>query len=167
MGFPGTRTGRSPVDRGRTGSEHHLITDATGIPLAVTLTVGNRDDVPRSSRSSKLSRRCAAGAAGPRRDPGIVLGERGYGHDKYRRLVRSLGVQPVIARRGTEHGSGLAGRPLNAGSWSARSPTRVGSADRDSAARSATTSTKPFRPSAARSSAGGGSSPYPDSIGTQ
>lgn len=31
----GTKTGRSPVDRGRTGSKHHLITDATGIPSAL------------------------------------------------------------------------------------------------------------------------------------
>ncbi|GAA1342492.1 hypothetical protein GCM10009647_086390 [Streptomyces sanglieri] len=33
------------MDRGRTGSKHHLITDATGIPLAATLTGGNRNDV--------------------------------------------------------------------------------------------------------------------------
>lgn len=42
----------------------------------------------------------------PRRRPEIVLGDRGYEHDKYRRLVRALGVKPVIARRGTSHGSG-------------------------------------------------------------
>ncbi|MBO1286124.1 transposase [Streptomyces sampsonii] len=41
----GSKTGRSPVDRGRKGSKHHLITDATGIPLAATLTGGNRNDV--------------------------------------------------------------------------------------------------------------------------
>ncbi|WP_245606550.1 IS5 family transposase [Streptomyces himastatinicus] len=41
----GANAGRSPVDRGRTGSMHHLITDATGIPLAATLTGGNRNDV--------------------------------------------------------------------------------------------------------------------------
>lgn len=41
----GAKTGQSPVDRGRTGSKHHLITDATGIPLATTLTGGNRNDV--------------------------------------------------------------------------------------------------------------------------
>ena len=28
----------SPVDRGRPGSKHHLLTDATGIPLAVRVT---------------------------------------------------------------------------------------------------------------------------------
>ncbi|MBX7551623.1 transposase [Streptomyces sp. tea 10] len=30
----GAKTGPSPVDRGRTGSEHHVITEAHGIPLA-------------------------------------------------------------------------------------------------------------------------------------
>src|SRR5664279_920978 len=41
----GPATGRSPVDRGKTGSKHHLIVEAHGIPLAVTLTGGNRNDV--------------------------------------------------------------------------------------------------------------------------
>jgi transposase len=36
-----------------------------------------------------------------------LLGDRGYDHDKYRRLVWGLGVKPQIARRGTEHGSEL------------------------------------------------------------
>jgi hypothetical protein len=38
-------TGPSPVDRGRTGSKHHLIVDPSGIPLAATPTGGNRNDV--------------------------------------------------------------------------------------------------------------------------
>jgi transposase len=37
----------------------------------------------------------------------VVLADRGYDHDKYRRLVRELGIRPLIARRNTEHGSGL------------------------------------------------------------
>ncbi|QZL08931.1 transposase (plasmid) [Streptomyces sp. BHT-5-2] len=41
----GSKTGRGPVDRGRRGSQHHLPTDATGIPLAAPLTGGNRNDV--------------------------------------------------------------------------------------------------------------------------
>jgi hypothetical protein len=40
--FWGLQTGPSPVDRGRAGSEHHLLTDATGLPLAFTLTAANR-----------------------------------------------------------------------------------------------------------------------------
>jgi transposase len=41
----GAETGPSPVDRARAGSKHHLLVDATGIPLAWTLTGGNRNDV--------------------------------------------------------------------------------------------------------------------------
>jgi transposase len=36
-----------------------------------------------------------------------VIADRGYDHDKYRRLLRQRGIKPVIARRQTEHGSGL------------------------------------------------------------
>ncbi|MBB2912987.1 transposase [Streptosporangium becharense] len=43
----------------------------------------------------------------PRRRPEVVPGDRGYDHDKHRRQVRALGIRPLIARRGTEHGSGL------------------------------------------------------------
>lgn len=45
MLFKGALTGPSSVDRGRTGSKHHLIVDPSGIPLAVTLTGGHRHDV--------------------------------------------------------------------------------------------------------------------------
>jgi transposase len=43
----------------------------------------------------------------PRRRPEIVTADRGYDHDKYRRQLRKLGIKPEIARRQTEHGSGL------------------------------------------------------------
>ena len=41
------------------------------------------------------------------RRPDAVYADRGYDHDKYRRQVRAKGITPVIAGRGTEHGSGL------------------------------------------------------------
>ena len=43
----------------------------------------------------------------PRRKPDRLLADRGYDHDKYRRLLWARGIKPVIAKRGTEHGSGL------------------------------------------------------------
>ncbi len=43
----------------------------------------------------------------PRRRPERLLADRGYDHDKYRRLLRARGITPVIARRQSEHGSGL------------------------------------------------------------
>jgi hypothetical protein len=47
----GADTGPSPVDRGKTGSTHHLICDGGGIPLAVTLTGGNRNDIGRKVKN--------------------------------------------------------------------------------------------------------------------
>jgi transposase len=43
----------------------------------------------------------------PRRRPERLLADRGYDHDKYRRQLRSRGIKPLIARRQSEHGSGL------------------------------------------------------------
>lgn len=43
----------------------------------------------------------------PPRHPDVVLGDRGYDHDKCRPLVWGLGVKPLIARCGAEHGSAL------------------------------------------------------------
>ncbi|GGY05586.1 hypothetical protein GCM10010358_68770 [Streptomyces minutiscleroticus] len=43
----------------------------------------------------------------PRRRPDALYADRGYDHAKYRKQVRAVKVTPVIARRGTEHGSGL------------------------------------------------------------
>ncbi|MFE3738305.1 IS5 family transposase [Streptomyces sp. NPDC059134] len=101
------KTGRSPVDRGRTGSKHHLITDATGIPLAATLTGGNRNDVTQLIPLLQAVPPVRGKRGRPRRRPAVVLGDRRYDYDKYRRLVWNLGVKPLIAPRGTEHGSGL------------------------------------------------------------
>jgi transposase len=39
--------------------------------------------------------------------PRTLIADRGYDHDKYRRLLRQRGVKPLIARRHTDHGSGL------------------------------------------------------------
>ncbi|MGW7545026.1 transposase [Streptomyces sp. NPDC054770] len=39
------KTGPSPVDRARPGSKQHVITDAGGTPLAITVTGGNRHDI--------------------------------------------------------------------------------------------------------------------------
>ena len=43
----------------------------------------------------------------PRRRAERLLADRGYDHEKYRRELRKRGVKPLIARRGSEHGSGL------------------------------------------------------------
>lgn len=43
----------------------------------------------------------------PRQRRKEVYADRGYDRDCYRRQVWAKGIKPVIARRGTDHGSGL------------------------------------------------------------
>jgi transposase len=103
----GSATGPSPVDRGRAGSKHHLLVDAGGIPLAWSVTGGNRNDV---TQLIPLIERVPAvrGKVGrPRRRPDRLTADRGYDHDKYRRQLWARGIKPEIARRQTAHGSGL------------------------------------------------------------
>ncbi|WTQ32141.1 IS5 family transposase [Streptomyces virginiae] len=103
----GPKSGPSPVDRARPGSKHHLIVDGQGIPLAVSLTGGNRNDVTQLIPLLKKIPSVAGLVGRPRNRPDSLLGDRGYDHDKYRRMVWATGVKPVIARRGVPHGSGL------------------------------------------------------------
>nr|WP_229928889.1 IS5 family transposase [Kitasatospora xanthocidica] len=103
----GPKSGPSPVDRARPGSKHHVLVEGRGIPLAVSLTGGNHNDVtqlpPLLAKVPAVS-----GLVGrPRRRPEVLLADRGYDHDKYRRLVWKQGIKPVIARRGVAHGSNL------------------------------------------------------------
>ncbi|MGW3027474.1 IS5 family transposase [Streptomyces sp. NPDC001221] len=103
----GPKTGPSPVDRARTGSKHHVITEGHGIPLAVSLTGGNRNDVTQLIPLIQAVPPVRGRRGRPRRRPVALYADRGYDHDKYRKQVQALGITPVIARRGTDHGSGL------------------------------------------------------------
>lgn len=40
-------------------------------------------------------------------EPDLLLAGRGYDHDKHQRLLWAREIKHMIARRGTEHGSGL------------------------------------------------------------
>jgi hypothetical protein len=131
----GPKPGRAPVDRARPGSKHHLITEAHGIPLAVSLTGGNRNDVTQLMPLIQAIPPVRGRRGRPRRRPDAIYADRGYDHDKYATGQRRR-ITSVIARRATEHG------------WAWRT---VGAVHRPAAWfrllrirwRSATTSTKP------------------------
>jgi transposase len=84
-----------------------VITEGHGIPLAVSLTGGNRNDVTQLMPLIEAVPPVRGRRGRPRGRPDTIYADRGYDHDKYRRLVRAKGIAPVIARRGVEHGSGL------------------------------------------------------------
>ena len=103
----GSATGPSPVDRARNGSKHHLLVDATGIPLAFSVTGGNRNDVTQLIPLLEAVPAVAGRPGRPRRRPDSVIADRGYDHDSHRRQLRQRGIKPEVARRGSGHGSGL------------------------------------------------------------
>ena len=90
--------GPSPVDRARSGSKHHLLVDATGIPLAWTVTGGNRNDVTQLVPLVERIPPVRGKVGRPRRRPDRVTADRGYDHDKYRRELRARRIKPEIAR---------------------------------------------------------------------
>ncbi len=75
-------TGPSPVDRARTGSKHHLLTDPSGIPLAATLTAGNRNDVTQLLPLVDGLGPVAGKPGRPRQRADELLADRGYDHDR-------------------------------------------------------------------------------------
>ena len=74
----GSETGPSPVDRGRPGCKHHLLVDATGIPLAFSVTGGNRNDVTQLIPLLDAVPAVAGLRGRPRRRPDTVIADRGY-----------------------------------------------------------------------------------------
>ncbi len=103
----GEDTGPNPTDRGKSGSKHHVLTDAQGIPLAATVTAANVNEVTQVFQVL-TSMPEVRGKRGPKRQkPDRLQGDRGYDSEPVRQLLRSLGITPILAERNTEHGSGL------------------------------------------------------------
>ena len=103
----GEDTGPNPTDRGKSGSKHHLMTDAQGVPLAATVTAANVNEVTQVG-NVLADLEPVGGKPGPdRQKPERLQGDRGYDSEPVRQLLRWLGITPVLAERNTEHGSGL------------------------------------------------------------
>jgi len=104
----GLASGPSPVDRGRIQASHP---DRRGRGTA-----GGHPDRRHRNDVTQLVPLLDAippirGRVGrPRRKPSMLVADRGYDHEKYRRLLRARGIRPMIARRGVAHGSGLGRR---------------------------------------------------------
>lgn len=77
------------------------------MPLAITLTGGNRNDVTQLLPLVDGVVPVAGKVGRPRQRPDLLLADRGYDHDKYRRELWARGIKPLIARRGEDNGSGL------------------------------------------------------------
>jgi transposase len=96
-----------PADRRKTGSNHHVIVDAHGVPLATITTGGNRNDVTQLIPLIEAIPPIRDKRGQPLRRPKHLYADRGYDHKPYRDQVRRFEITPHIARRGIEQGSGL------------------------------------------------------------
>jgi transposase len=71
------------------------------------VTGGNRNDVTQLLPLVERVPPVRGTVGRPRQRPERVTADRGYDHDKYRRELRARNITPEIARRQTEHRSGL------------------------------------------------------------
>jgi predicted transposase YbfD/YdcC len=89
------------------GSKHHLLVDGGGVPLQVETSAANVPDVNRLL-PLVVNVPAVRGKPGrPRSRPDRLYADRGYDAEAARELLRWLGIEPCLAKRNTEHGSGL------------------------------------------------------------
>jgi IS5 family transposase len=106
-GKRGAHTGPNPTDRARAGSKHHVLTEAQGIPLVVTLTGANAHDVTQLLPLVDAIAPLQGDRGRPCFRPARVQGDRAYHSKTHEAELRARNIQPVLAHRGTGHGSGL------------------------------------------------------------
>ncbi|MFZ3214167.1 MAG: IS5 family transposase [Terriglobales bacterium] len=105
--FGGPQTGPNPTDRAKRGSKRHLICDGRGVPLAIHLTGANCHDSQQALLLVDAIPPLQAECGRPRRRPNCLVGDRAYDSKEIRYGLRWRGVRPFLAKRNTEHGSGL------------------------------------------------------------
>jgi transposase len=103
----GEDTGPNPTDRSKSGSKHHVLTDAHGIPLNATVTAANVNEVTQVL-DLLVNKPAVGGKPGPKRElPERLQGDTAYDAEPLRVLLRWLGITPVLGKRNRKHGSGL------------------------------------------------------------
>jgi transposase len=84
-----------------------VLTDLHGTPLVAKVTKANEDDRKQLIPMVDAVPSVAGKVGAPKRRPKYLLADRGYDSDPHRRQLEQRGIEPVIARRNTAHGSGL------------------------------------------------------------
>jgi transposase len=77
------------------------------VPVSVIVTEANRNDVTQLLPLVDAIPPIRGTRGRPLRKPDVIYADRGYDSESHRERLRDRGIKPVIARRRTEHGSGL------------------------------------------------------------
>jgi transposase len=99
-------SGKNPTDRGRPGVKHNVLVDANGVPLAGDVTPAN---TPEIKELLPLVDSCGPfdEADQPQRLPAKLYGDRACDSEPHREQLRQRHIEPKLAKRNSEHGSGL------------------------------------------------------------
>lgn len=84
-----------------------MIVDSGGIPLACTLTAANAHDVTQLKPLVEAIPPVGGKVGRPRCRPDKLFGDRAYHSDPHREWLWAKGIEPFLADRYAEHGSGL------------------------------------------------------------
>jgi transposase len=105
--YGGGATGPSPVDRAKPGTKHHVITDASGIPLTSSVTAANRNDITEMAPPVNELPPVAGKVGHPRRKPGALQGDLAYDSEPHREGLRRIGIEPALPEKGIDDATGL------------------------------------------------------------
>ena len=89
------------------GSKVHVLVNAKGIPLAIQVSGANTHDVTLVILLVDGMPKVRGKKGRPRQRPDRVQGDRGYDSEPLRDQLRRRGIESQLAKRRTEHGSGL------------------------------------------------------------
>ena len=97
----------SPVYRAKPGSKHYVITDASGIPLASSVTAANVHDVSEMAPLINKLPAVAGKVGRPRRKPDPFRGTWPTTRCRSSKGLREMGNEPVPPERGIDDQEGL------------------------------------------------------------
>jgi transposase len=98
----GAATDPNPTDRGRPGTKRHLVVDAGGTPLGLSLSGADRHDSVMLAPTLDAAPGVRRGRGRPRRRPDKLHADKAYDHRRCRAECRARSVTPRIARRGVD-----------------------------------------------------------------
>ncbi len=96
----GTKTGKNPVDRAKSGSKRNVLVDRRGVPLAAVIAAANKQDYQCADETLHhlVIRRAWRDHTG-KRTVLHLCGDKGYDFDEVYAVARRLGYRTHIAHR--------------------------------------------------------------------
>jgi len=103
----GDQTGPSPVDRRKKGTKFTLLVDRHGAPLVIRTAPANQSDHKEALPTAAEFPEVGGKPGRPRTHPEEMYADAGYDSEATRNVLRWMGIEPHIRRKGSTHGSGL------------------------------------------------------------